>query len=419
MGGGAGIVLWSEDSLLGLVPKSKPKAKGQPKVPEVPEPWTHETLSLALTAEVEPQRSLNYSMLHNKRNLFAKFMLRINTNRYVPPVEVEVSLNAGGHDFPFRVLCDVTSKRAFDLANLIRVSLVEDLLRRCRESIMSLLRVQIRCENILIYMQTFPVSLLSADEWQDDDQARRWLPSFVFPLDPQVPKIIGAANPYLCALLDDPGAGFDGYQRAADNHEDLDDPVLCQAQALWYALVSDFRLRYIIPPPSYTKASQRLRPPSIVVKDNSGTCIDLTLLFAACLECVGIYPVVFLLPGHAMPGFWRSEQARQDWLKSGAKMSEEDHPLNHQASSLGQPEPSDSEGWMLSQPDQRNALFHSIRKGDLVPFESTLVTQSASFYTARAEGTRNLNINSFDCMVDIQLAREQNITPLPIIPIHA
>jgi hypothetical protein len=58
---------------------------------------------------------------------------------------------------------------------------------------------------------------------------------------------------------------------------------------------------YINPPPTFTEKSQRLRTPSDIVMGKRGTCIDLTLLLAACLEYAEIYPVLFLLKDHAFP----------------------------------------------------------------------------------------------------------------------
>ena len=39
-----------------------------------------------------------------------------------------------------------------------------------------------------------------------------------------------------------------------------------------------------------------------------------TLLIASCLENVDIYPVIFLLKDHAFPGYWRNEEARDDFM---------------------------------------------------------------------------------------------------------
>ena len=75
---------------------------------------------------------------------------------------------------------------------------------------------------------------------------------------------------------DAPSAGFDGYQcldlRAADPAADVDR----QVQAIWATIVDELDLGYINPPPSYSTEmdSQRLRTPSMIVKDRSGTCID-------------------------------------------------------------------------------------------------------------------------------------------------
>ena len=60
--------------------------------------------------------------------------------------------------------------------------------------------------------------------------------------------------------------------------------------------------------------SQRLRMPSTVRSHQAGTCIDLALLFAACLELVDIYPVIFLLKGHALPGWWRHPDYRDEYF---------------------------------------------------------------------------------------------------------
>ncbi len=68
-------------------------------------------------------------------------------------------------------------------------------------------------------------------------------------------------------------------------------------QAIWTALVNEYRLQYINPPPAYSEQSQRLRTPSDILASNSGTCIDLALLLASCLEYIDIYPVVVLLVG--------------------------------------------------------------------------------------------------------------------------
>ena len=97
----------------------------------------------------------------------------------------------------------------------------------------------------------------------------------------------GRGAALLVALADDSGAGFDGYQSFDPNGLSLEERargIDNQVQALWWAIISEFNLAYINPPPTFTAKSQRLRTPSDVLAGRRGTCIDLTLLLAACLQ---------------------------------------------------------------------------------------------------------------------------------------
>ncbi|MFA5175020.1 MAG: SEC-C metal-binding domain-containing protein [Patescibacteria group bacterium] len=49
--------------------------------------------------------------------------------------------------------------------------------------------------------------------------------------------------------------------------------------------------------------SQRIVNPETVIKNKSGNCIDLTVLFASILEGLGIYSLILIMPGHAFIGW--------------------------------------------------------------------------------------------------------------------
>jgi hypothetical protein len=117
----------------------------------------------------------------------------------------------------------------------------------------------------------------------------------------------------MTALRDDPTAGFDGYQLATRKNVASVD---AQVQALWYSIVYRVPASYINPPPTYAVASQRIRTPSEIVGGGFGTCIDLALMLASCLEAIEIYPVIFVLTDHAFPGYWRSEAARNTFRRN-------------------------------------------------------------------------------------------------------
>ena len=182
------------------------------------------------------------------------------------------------------------------------------------------------------------------------------------------------------ALRDDPSAGFDGYQSTDVEHPDRrDEGVDMQVRAIWAALSFDLPLNYINPPPVFTQGSQRLRTPSDVVNGKAGTCIDLALLFAACLEYVDIYPVLFVLTDHAFPGYWRNEQSYQDFLSmQKAPEGTEDGYAQYDASALAQKKLRFSE------------VRQWVRDGMLVPVETVWLTAHRGFAEAVDAGIENL-----------------------------
>lgn len=431
----SGVVLWSRHSL--LVPE--PVAAGAasttttPTPDEPPATVADLKLLVALNQDVGSsgvkvsRTSLNYSLLHNDRSPFRTFFIDKPLKGRLPPLQVEVVLEVGSDSCRCRFAQELPEGKAgIELASRIRLPLVAGLLRQCTESLRTNLYIHVRCGDRLLLENSERVTVLPADEWRDDGEDHRWLPSFVLPRDPAVLKVIGSAQRYLRTLLDDCTAGFDGYQQLAADDSNAAAVVDPQVQAIWAALQHDLPLNYINPPPSYTSRSQRLRSPSEVFRGQAATCIDLALLFASCLEFVGIYPVLFLIEGHAFPGYWRSDKAwwrmkHFDFEAQSAAMAALTtlSATTPAASSAPMADPTgissgQSESWMFDGADNLPELLRYVQEGSLVPFESTFVAAQRGFYAALEEGAARLHPETFDAMVDVQSARGANVTPLPL-----
>jgi len=78
-----------------------------------------------------------------------------------------------------------------------------------------------------------------------------------------------------------------------------------------YLTLGRLGISYINPPAGYWSAGQRIRLPDQVLQEGLGTCADLTPLAAACLEQIGLYPVLVGLDGHALPGVFLSAEAAE------------------------------------------------------------------------------------------------------------
>ena len=386
---GTGVVLWSARSLVGPgARKVRPRPaaetikireeKNKPLPAVGPSDGGERKL---LRADPVPFPAINYSVLHNNGSLFQRFTITKLAPGYAHGVRVEVVLHVGSESFPFRASIDIPAdQNPAELKDRIKVPLTSRLARSLRENVYTTLYVEVTYQNQEIYRDTHRVTLLPVDEWKfDPNDESRWLASFVLPRDPAVTRIVDSAQKYLMALRDDSGAGFDGYQSTDPEAEDPDEGVDMQVRALWAALSYDLPLSYINPPPSFTEASQRLRTPSDVIQGRRGTCIDLALLLAACLEYVDIYPVIFVLKDHAFPGYWRSEASHEKFLEMQA---------------AGAELPADSEERRLNPYDEVVQLVHN---GDLVPLETVWLTQHKGFWEAVDAGIDNLQIGRASC----------------------
>src|SRR5205823_8393771 len=112
-----------------------------------------------------------------------------------------------------------------------------------------------------------------------------------------------------------------------------------------------------------------------------GTCLDLALLMAACLEQAGLHPLVVFTEGHAFAGVWLEAECFADCAT-----------------------------------DELTRLRKRVDLGEICTFETTLLTQpTARFEQAVSEGRRKLEEEElFRCVIDVARARRSRTRPLPI-----
>ena len=423
---GSGLVLWTVNRLedAKLIDEDIIRKRTQDR-----ERLSADNVRNLLQVNISPIEELNYSILHNNGPLFKEFVIKKRNPNLgeVADLKINVELHVGTDTYPFRTTASMSySEQQCDLSRDARVSLASTLNRALRENVRTSLFVEVHWRDVALHRETYRVTLLSVDEWRDDDTNRKWLPSFVLPRDPVVPQIIDRAQKYLMALLDDSTAGFDGYQSVEDASEDHPS-IACEAidlqvRAIWSALIYDTPLAYINPPPTFTDSSQRLRTPSDVITGKRGTCIDLALLLASCLEYVEIYPAIVLLKTHAFPAYWRHSsyhetfgEARPVATQLSTGVREYDVSLMNARGQIY--------SWYFNRPDHYREIMGVIQAGKLVPLETVSLTARAGYSQALEEGYRNLgNRREFDSMLDIQLARSDErwrVTPLPILRIEA
>jgi hypothetical protein len=417
---GTAIVVWMGSSVFDYFeiseqPAPPPVDQTQRQPPKLDDRPMRELLQV----QVDVPGSANYSLLHNDRPLLTRLTLAKLVPEPLEDITVEVELNLGSQNYPYRRTLMVLDEPQREIAREVKIPLTATLPRALRERVHSTVYVKVACRGRTAWESTERITLIPVDEWVDDTVNNPWLPSFVLPRDPAVLKIISSARRYLIGIADDPAAGFDGYQAIDDTARSQKlrtKGVDAQVQAIWTALVNEYRFQYINPPPAYETSNQRLRTPSEIVTSNSGTCIDLALLLASCLEYVEIYPVLVLLTGHAFVGYWRSDEAHQDFVEV-RNVPSEVPPAGSPMARAASVKLVEQYGWKATRLHY-DEIMEYIVAGDLVMLEATYLTGAWSFADAMKEGRANMRARrELDSMLDVRLARcaAPPVTPLPII----
>ena len=170
--------------------------------------------------------------------------------------------------------------------------------------------------------KTLSVQWMARNEWLDRGELWAFIPAFVQPNSRGVRKVLDDAVRML-RFIGGPDTAFDGYQG------DKVELVSNQVRAIFQTLREDpYSVTYINPlaGPVYeggarSPAGQFVRFPDEIIEHKRATCHDLTLLFASCLEHVGIRPIIVLVRGHTFLGFWRRKQYYDKYWKGARSES--------------------------------------------------------------------------------------------------
>lgn len=217
------------------------------------------------------------------------------------------------------------------------------------------------------------VTICPYDQWNG---ALVLLPAYMTPNHPDIIGLLQQAARWMQKEGMNPS--LEGYQGDAKRVEEMTMGV--------YNAIKEAGIIYSNPPASFF-GPQRVRLGETVMQQKFATCIDITVLFASCLESFGLHPVLITAPAHIFAGVW---------LTSKGRCSEP----------------------VLSDTAQLRKL---IKEGKLVALECTAMTlgKNLSYKEARKEAEEILKaldenkIPDNDC-IDVQLVRNIGIRPIPM-----
>ncbi|QEC73834.1 hypothetical protein FSB73_21385 [Arachidicoccus ginsenosidivorans] len=80
-------------------------------------------------------------------------------------------------------------------------------------------------------------------------------------------------------------------------------------------------------PASFGGAGQRVRLVDTLLATSMGNCLDMSLLYASCLEAMGLYPILVLIKGHAFVGAWLVEDTFPDAVNDDPSLLTKEWPV--------------------------------------------------------------------------------------------
>ena len=247
------------------------------------------------TIQMDYHLAVNYALMANGGKVLQQCLL---TNQDVSDWREEKVRIEGQFLQPDACILDLLQKGQAMHLDTLRILPDVDTLQRLTEAIETTLTLTVKIGD---EQQEFnlPIRLLPFDQWNGNQGTPQLLTSFVTPNHPYVQQLCRMAGEQMQAWTGE--AAMNGYQN--------DDPNEVRQQvATVYEALRKEAIAYVLPPASFASEGQRIRMADVIRRDKMGTCLDLTLLMAGCLEQLGIHPIIVMMQGHAFIGAWLTEQ---------------------------------------------------------------------------------------------------------------
>ncbi|MBQ8238547.1 MAG: DUF3320 domain-containing protein [Oscillospiraceae bacterium] len=315
---------------------------------------------------------INYALQHN--GIPAVRSVTLTNTTAVDLEDLELTISAVPEfvlEFTSHIDC-LPAGRAMTLTGPALL-LSGEFLAGLTEKVTGLLRFEVRRGKAVLACAHAETTVLAYDQWHGLGFYPELLAAFVTPNHPALPPIIRRAAEFLGQWTGDPS--MDAYQSRNPNR------VVSQAAAIFSAL-QEQAIAYAVPPASFGQTGQRVRLCDAVLQQKLGTCLDLTLLYAACLEAVGLHPLLITTEGHIFAGVWLEERMFPECVQDDAAL-----------------------------------ITKRLASGvhEIAVAETTCMTagKDAAFDDARAIGERSLATRGVEYIIDVRRARLSGISPLP------
>ena len=331
-----------------------------------------EDAKIQLTCKID--KVLNYAMIYNGFPIIHDICIKNTSDIDLQNLTLNITTD-NGMIKPFIQGIELIKSEEEIHFNELEVQIDAQYLSSLTEKDICQLTISVKQADETLVSDTMKLTALAFDEWPGVLVNPELLASFVMPNHPVVNSMIQLASQYLDKWTKDPSLA--GYQYGDPNR-------VKNMAAAAYAAIQQKNITYAEPPSSFESSGQRIRLADAVLDQNLGTCMDMTLLYVACLEQMGLNPVMILMNGHIFAGVWLVDESFSDIIT---------------------PDPSQIE----------KRMSKGIHEMTVVECTAMCAGNHSSFDEAVAKAENNVaNYGNFAFAIDVKRARSMGIHPLPI-----
>ncbi|SDT08711.1 AAA domain-containing protein [Paenibacillaceae bacterium GAS479] len=323
---------------------------------------------------LEYSRVINFAMQQNHVPIISKLWITNMDSNELRNVQVRIRTQPEFANEWTTTLDVLLPDNSTDLGT-VSLQLSSAFLAQLTERLSGSLELIVQHNETVLLQGNMPIDVLAFDEWSGLTELPEMMAAFVTPNHPEVLRVLKEAAEILTGWSQ--SSAFDAYQSQDPNR------VRLQAAAIYAALQRE-TLTYCVAPASFEQIGQRVRLADNLFAHRMGNCLDLTLLYTACLEAIGLHPLIIFTEGHAFAGVWLVKETFADSVQDDISLI-----TKRMASGI-----------------HEIGLVEStaLTAGRNVPFEEA----------ERLAATHLSDANQFECFIDIKRARGSAIRPLPL-----
>lgn len=253
--------------------------------------------NVQLTCEIE--EVLNYSIIYNGACVVRNINIKNNSESALEDLMVTIT---GNSDFVETLEWGIQRIEAGEELEFKNLNLLinADALASLTERTIGRLSICVHQKEQILASDTKEIAILAFDQWAGIIYTPELLAAFSMPNHPVVSSLIQEASTYLEKWTGDPSLA--GYQFNDSNR------VKYMAAAV-YAAIQKKNITYATAPSSFEASGQRIRLVDTVMEQYLGNCMEMTLVYVACLEGMGLNPIMVMKKGHIFAGVWLLDQS--------------------------------------------------------------------------------------------------------------